>query len=127
MSRFSLRAGGLIAFLAIALGAGAAVGAKDTQPIYLALHHRTIKIVTIVINIANHRNVSLVELHATAVGDRSGGRTLTKALAPGRNIVVKFRRPRTCLFELHATYEDGTFTDFHHFDLCKDETINLVD
>jgi hypothetical protein len=53
-----------------------------------------------------------------------------KGLVPGGNKVVKFRRGKSgknCYFELHATYEDGTFTDFHHFDLCKDETINLVD
>jgi hypothetical protein len=111
MVTFGLRAGGLIAFVAIALGAGAAVAAKST----------------IVLHITNHRNVSLVELHATAIGDRSGARTLAKALAPGRNIVVKVRRHPNCIFELHATYEDGTFTDFHHFDLCRDETINLVD
>jgi hypothetical protein len=111
MNTFGLRAGGLIAFVALALGSGSAVGAKSN----------------IVLNITNHRNVSLVELHATAVGDRSGGRTLAKALAPGSNIVVKFPRRKTCFFELHATYEDGTFTDFHHFDLCRDETINLVD
>ena len=84
---------------------------------------------TILLNITNHRKVSLVELHATADGETSA-KTLIKALEPGANKLVKFRRGKSgknCFFELHATYVDGTFTDFTHFDLCKDETIYLVD
>ena len=84
---------------------------------------------TILLNITNRRKVSLVELHATADGE-STARSVVKALDPGGSRVVKFRHGKSgknCFFELHATYEDGPLTDFTHFDLCKDETINLVD
>lgn len=111
MFQLNLRVGGLIAIVAGALSAGAAFA--QPRP-------------TLLIHITNHRHVALVELHATAVG-KSSARTLSKALPPGGHEIVNFRRRNKCIFELHATYEDGTFTDFHHFDLCRDETINLVD
>jgi len=83
----------------------------------------------VVLNITNHRNVGLVELYAKADGE-SSARTLVKGLEAGGSRVVTFRRGKSgknCFFELHAAYDDGKFTDFTHFDLCKDETINLVD
>jgi hypothetical protein len=106
----------LVAIVAVALLAGEAYTAAAANS-------------TILINITNHRAVGLVELHATADGEASA-RSVIKGLMPGGNKVVKFRRGKggkNCYFELHATYEDGAFTDFHHFDLCKDERINLVD
>jgi|SRR5208337_4371427 len=116
MSQLNLRVGGLLAIVAGALLAGEANLEAAGNPMIL-------------LNITNHRKVSLVELHATADGE-SSARTVVKGLEPGGNKVVKFRRGKSgknCFFELHATYADGTFTDFTHFDLCKDETINLVD
>lgn len=111
--RMNSRVGGLLAMVAGALLAGTA--GLEAAP-------RT----TIVLHVTNHRKAGLVELHATAVGD-SSGRSLLKGLEPGGMKVVKLPRMKKCIFELHATYEDGTFTDFHHFDLCMDETINLID
>lgn len=64
-----------------------------------------------------------------AAGEFSA-RSLVKGLEPGGTRLVKFRRGQSgknCFFEPHATYVDGTHTDFAHFNLCKDETINLVD
>ena len=116
MIQLNLRGGGLLAIVAGALLAGEAGAEAAAKP-------------TILLNITNHRKVTLVELHATADGESSAS-SLVKALEPGGNRVVKFRRGKggkNCFFELHATYENGTFTDFAHFDLCKDETINLVD
>jgi hypothetical protein len=116
MTQLNLRVGGLLAIAAGALLAGEAGVVAAAKP-------------TILLNITNHRKISLVELHATADGE-SSARSVVKALEPGGSKVVKFRRGKSgknCFFELHATYEDGTFTDFTHFDLCKDETINLVD
>ena len=116
MIRLNLRIGGLLAIVAAALLAGEVAVEAASKP-------------TILLYITNHRKVGLVELHATPDGE-SSGRSLVKALEPGGNKVVKFRRGKSgtnCFFELHATYEDGTYTDFTHFDLCKDETINLVD
>ena len=116
MVQLNTRSGGLLAIVAGALLAGEASLEAAGNP-------------TILLNITNHRKVGLVELHATADGETSA-RSVIKALEPGGNKLVKFRRGKSgknCFFELHATYEDGTFTDFTHFDLCKDETINLVD
>ena len=115
MIQLNLRVGGLLAIVASALLAGEAVEAAANPNVLL--------------NITNHRNVGLVELHAMADGE-SSARSLVKGLEPGGARLVKFRRGKSgknCFFELHATYEDGTHTDFTHFDLCKDETINLVD
>ena len=116
MIQLNLRVGGLLAIVASALLAGE-VGVEAAAKSYILL------------NITNHRNVGLVELHATADGE-SSARSLVKGLEPGGARLVKFRRGKSgknCFFELHATYVDGTHTDFTHFDLCKDETINLVD
>lgn len=113
MSHLNLRASGLIAsVVAIAFSGGAAFAQMGKSSIFL--------------HITNHRKVALVELHATAVGD-SAARTLAKGLAAGSTAVVKLKRGKFCIFELHATYQDGSFTDFAHFDLCMDETLNLVD
>ena len=115
MIQLNLRVGGLLAIVASALLAGEAVEAAANPNVLL--------------NITNHRNVGLVELHAMADGE-SSARSLVKGLEPGGARLVKFRRGKSgknCFFELHATYVDGTHTDFTHFDLCKDETINLVD
>ena len=116
MIQLNLRVGCLLAIGASALLAGEVGVEAASKP-------------TIVLDITNHRKVGLVELHATADGE-SSSRSVTKALEPGGNKIVKFRRGKSgknCFFELHATYEDGTYTDFTHFNLCKDETINLVD
>lgn len=116
MLPLNLRAGALLAIVATALMAGEAAVDAAAKP-------------TILLHITNSRAVRLVDLHATADGE-SSARSLIKGLAPGESKVVQFRRGKkgkNCFFELHATYEDGKFTDFTHFDLCKDETINLVD
>jgi hypothetical protein len=78
------------------------------------------------LHVTNHRRVPLAELHATAVGSPAAN-SLVKGLAPGSSTVVKLKRGKHCIFELHATYQDGSFTDFAHFDLCRDETLNLID
>ena len=116
MIQLNLRVGCLLAIVASALLAGEVSVQAAAKP-------------TILLNITNHRKVGLVELHATADGE-SSAKSVIKALEPGGAKIVKFRRGKSgknCFFELHATYEDGTYTDFTHFNLCKDETINLVD
>jgi hypothetical protein len=113
MIHLNLRAGALIAaVVATAFSGGAAFAQMGKSSIFL--------------HITNHRHVALAELHATAVGT-TAAKTLAKGLAPGRSALVKLKRGKFCIFELHATYEDGTFTDFAHFDLCRDETLNLID
>jgi|SRR5271170_3247450 len=112
MSYLNLRASGLIAsVVAIAFSGGAAFAMGKSSTL---------------LHITNHRKVALVELHATPVG-ATAARTLAKGLPPGSSETVKLKRGKYCIFELHATYEDGTFTDFAHFDLCMDETLNLID
>lgn len=117
MVQLNLRVVGLVATIACALSAAVACSSIVAEAAPKS---------TLFLHITNHRKVNLVELHATAVGE-SSGRSLLKGLEPGGSEVVKVPRMKKCIFELHATYEDGTFTDFHHFDLCMDETINLVD
>ena len=113
MSYLSWRFSGLIAsVVAVAFSGGAAFAQVSNKSMYL--------------HVTNHRRVPLEELHATAVGSPAA-KSLVKGLAPGSSTVVKLKRGKHCIFELHATYQDGSFTDFAHFDLCRDETLNLID
>ena len=114
MCHLSLRSSGLIAsVVAVAFSGGAAFAHVSNKSAYL--------------HVTNHRRVPLVELHATAVGSPAAKSSWWKDLAPGSSTVVKLKRGKHCIFELHATYQDGSFTDFAHFDLGRDETLNLID
>ncbi len=81
-----------------------------------------------VINVVvkNGRKVGLVELDAAISG--SGKSTkIAGPLAAGKKTVAHLQHDKTCQFDLHGTYDDGTTTDNDGVELCKDKTINLVD
>jgi hypothetical protein len=81
---------------------------------------------SVVVVVTNSRSVALTKLDATP----SGG-TLPKAivsnLAPGKKISVTVATDKSCVFNLHGAYDDGSNTDSTSVDLCKDKNINLVE
>jgi hypothetical protein len=81
---------------------------------------------SVVVVVTNSRAVALTELDATP----SGG-TLPKAivsnLAPGKKISVTVATDKSCVFNLHGAYADGSSADSTSVDLCKDKNVNLVE
>jgi hypothetical protein len=75
--------------------------------------------------VTNARAVGLAEL--TAAPDGGEAKTILKGLAPGKKKVVSVAHGKSCVFDLHAVYDDSSTTDNAAVDLCKDKTINLVE
>jgi hypothetical protein len=76
--------------------------------------------------VTNSRSVALSELDATP----SGGtlpKTIVSNLAPGKTISVTVATAKSCVFNLHGAYADGSSTDSTSVDLCKDKNVNLVE
>jgi hypothetical protein len=80
----------------------------------------------VVVVVTNSRAVALTELDATP----SGGALpleIVSDLAPGKKTLVKVAHDKSCVFDLHGAYADGSSTDSTSVDLCKDNNINLVE
>jgi hypothetical protein len=80
----------------------------------------------LVVVVTNSRSVALSELDATA----SGGtlpKTIVSNLAAGKKISVTVATVKSCVFNLHGAYADGSSTDSTSIDLCKDKNVNLVE
>lgn len=75
--------------------------------------------------VTNARAVGLAEL--TAAPDGGEAKTIVKGLKPGKKKVVSVAHGKSCMFDLHAIYDDSSTTDNAAVDLCKDKTINLVE
>jgi hypothetical protein len=76
--------------------------------------------------VSNSRSVALSELDATP----SGGtlpKTIVSNLAPGKTLSVTVATKKSCVFNLHGAYADGSSTDSTSVDLCKDKKVNLVE
>jgi hypothetical protein len=81
---------------------------------------------SLVVVVTNSRSVALSELDATP----SGGtlpKTIVANLAPGKKISVTVATVKSCVFNLHGAYADGSSTDSTSVDLCKDKNVNLVE
>jgi hypothetical protein len=79
-----------------------------------------------VVVVSNSRSVALSELDATP----SGGtlpKTIVNNLAPGKTLSVTVATERSCVFNLHGAYADGSSTNSISVDLCKDKNVNLVE
>jgi len=81
---------------------------------------------TITVLVTNNRATGLAELDASPAGEGQSKKILTK-LAPGKKATVHLPKGKSCLYDLHGSYDDGTSTDFSGIDLCKDGKINLVE
>ena len=92
------------------------------------LHKKPQKKVTpsLVVVVTNSRSVALSELDATP----SGGtlpKTIVSNLAPGQKISVIVATVKSCVFNMHGAYADGSNTDSTSIDLCKDKNVNLIE
>jgi hypothetical protein len=81
---------------------------------------------SVVVVVINSRSVALSELDATPSGETLP-RTIVSNLAPGQKTSVMVATTKSCVFNLHGAYTDGSNTDSTSVDLCKDRNVNLVE
>jgi hypothetical protein len=81
---------------------------------------------SLVVVVTNSRSVALSELDATPSGETLP-KTIVSNLAPGKKISVTVATVKSCVFNLHGAYADGSSTDSTSVDLCKDKNVNLVE
>jgi hypothetical protein len=81
---------------------------------------------TVVVVVANRRAVPLTELDATPAGGAEA-KQIVANLAPGKKTSVTLAHGKSCVFDLHGAFDDGSSTDMTSVDLCKDNKVNLVD
>jgi hypothetical protein len=81
---------------------------------------------TITVIVTNSRKTGLAELDATPQGASESKKILTK-LAAGKKATIRLPKGKSCVYDLHGSYDDGTSADMSAVDLCKDGKINLVE
>jgi hypothetical protein len=81
---------------------------------------------SVVVVVTNSRSVALSELDATPSGETLP-KTIVSNLAPGQKISVSIATVKSCMFNLHGAYADGSNTDSTSVDLCKDKNVNLIE
>jgi archaellum component FlaF (FlaF/FlaG flagellin family) len=81
---------------------------------------------SVVVMVTNLRSVALSELDAIPSGGTLPN-TIVSNLAPGKTISVTVATVKSCVFNLHGAYADGSSTDSTSLDLCKDKNVNLVE
>ena len=81
---------------------------------------------TVVILVTNKRAVPLTELDATPAGGAEA-KQIVANLAPGKKTSVTLAHGKSCVFDLHGAFDDGSSTDVTSVDLCKDNKVNLVE
>jgi hypothetical protein len=81
---------------------------------------------TVVVLVTNSRSVALTELDAAPTGG-APAKQIVADLAPGKKLTVKVPHGKSCVFDLHGAYSDGSSTDLTSIDLCHDKKVNLID
>ena len=81
---------------------------------------------SVVVVVTNSRSVALSELDATPPGETLP-KTIVSNLAPGQKISVSIATVKSCMYNLHGAYADGSNTDSTSVDLCKDKNVNLIE
>jgi hypothetical protein len=81
---------------------------------------------TIAVIITNHRSVGLKDLAAAAAGGPTSKKIVAN-LGPGAKKTVRLGKGKDCLYDFHATYDNGESADLTSVDICKDKTIDLVE
>ena len=81
---------------------------------------------SVIVVVTNSRSVALTELDATPSGGTLA-KTIVSNLAPGKTLSVTVATKKSCVFNLHGAYADGSSTDSTSVDLCKDKNVNLVE
>src|ERR1700727_686118 len=78
-------------------------------------HRKTTPIVVVLVT--NSRKVALTELDAVAAGGGAEAKQIVANLAPGKKTSVKVPHGKSCVFDLHGAYADGSSTDLTSVDL----------
>ena len=81
---------------------------------------------SVLVLVTNARAVALTELDATPA-DGGKPKAIVSGLAPGKKTPVRVAHGKSCVFDLHGAYADGSTSDNASVDLCKDKSINLID
>lgn len=81
---------------------------------------------SVVLQVTNARAVALTELDATPTGQFIP-KAIVRNLAAGKKTTAKLATDKDCVFDLHGAYADGSSTESQGIDLCKDQTVKLVD
>lgn len=77
------------------------------------------------VTVENNSGLGLVELDAMLSGQQNSVK-LAGPLESGKKIKVMVAHDKACLFDIHASYDDGSTGDANGLDLCKEKTINLT-
>ena len=77
------------------------------------------------VTVENNSGLGLVELDAVLVGQQNSVK-LAGPLESGKKIKVVVAHDKACLFDIHASYDDGSTGDATGLDLCKAKSINLT-
>ncbi len=75
--------------------------------------------------VKNSSGLGLVQLDVVISGQQESVK-IAGPLATGKTIKVLVAHDTTCLFDIHASYDDGSTGDASGLDLCKQKTINLT-
>ena len=75
---------------------------------------------SVVVLVTNLRAVALTELDAAPRAARQA-KPIVANLAPGKKTSVRVAHGKSCVFDLHGAYADGSSTDLASVDLCKDK------
>jgi hypothetical protein len=81
---------------------------------------------SVLLQVTNARGVALTELDATPTGQFIP-KTILRGLGAGKKTTAKLATDKDCVFDLHGAYADGSSTESPGIDLCKDQTVKLVD
>jgi glucose/arabinose dehydrogenase len=80
---------------------------------------------SVVVIVTNSRAVALTKLDAAP--ETGAVKTIVSDLPPGKKKSVKVEHGKSCVFDLHGDYADGSTSDSASVDLCKDKSVNLID
>jgi hypothetical protein len=104
--------------------AAAPADAAPAQPKKMKPRKKLAPMVLVVVT--NSRSVALTELDAAPTGG-TPAKQIVADLAPGKKLTVKVPHGKSCVFDLHGAYSDGSSTDLTSIDLCHDKNVNLID
>jgi hypothetical protein len=76
------------------------------------------------VTVANNSGIGLIELDVAMAGQQDVVK-IAGPLAAGKKATASVAHDASCLFDIHATYDDGSIGDATGVNLCKDKTINL--
>jgi hypothetical protein len=81
---------------------------------------------SVVVLITNSRAVVLTQVGSDAIRRNSTKGNCLQS-CPGKKTSVKVATDKSCVFNLHGDYADGSSTDSTSVDLSRDKNVNVVE